>query len=274
MNASLERSPLGKPTRYADQYDAALLYTIARAPEREGLGIAHPLPFSGVDVWTAYELSWLNGRGKPEIALATFRIPVDSPNVVESKSVKLYVNSFSGTRFASATAVARTLRDDLSRACEQPVTVTLTHPHTFAQLRVGELPGQSIDDFDVEIGDYSPAPHFLVAAGASVDETLVSNLFKSNCPVTGQPDWGSVQIRYRGPRIDHVGLLRYIVSFRRHESFHEHCVERMFVEITERCRPERLSVHARFVRRGGIDINPFRSNWEAPPADNVRSGRQ
>jgi 7-cyano-7-deazaguanine reductase len=194
--------------------------------------------------------------------------------MVESKSVKLYLNSFSQTRFGSPGAVGRALTDDLARACGAPVTVELVRPAAFAQLAVEPLAGTSIDDLDVEIHDYSPRPDALAADGATVEETLVSELFKSNCPVTGQPDWGSVQIRYRGPKIDRTGVLRYLVSFRSHTGFHEHCVERIFVELRGRCRTERLTVCARFTRRGGIDINPFRSDWESPPAAPGRTARQ
>lgn len=274
MKSSLRQSPLGRSTTYGGRYDPALLYPVARAPQRAALGLGAAVPFSGADLWTAYELSWLNARGKPEIAVGMFRVPVESPNVVESKSVKLYLNSFSETRLDASAELERMLREDLGRACGAPVAVELVGARAFAPLRVEELGGDSIDHLEVEIDDYSPAPHLLSSAGAAVEETLVSDLFKSNCPVTGQPDWGSVQIRYRGPKIDRAGLLRYIVSFRGHAGFHEHCVERMFVEIMRRCGPERLSVYARFMRRGGIDINPFRSNWEAAPATNVRTGRQ
>ena len=272
--ASIDDSPLGKPASYKHEYDPGLLFPIARAPQREALGLSGPLPFSGADLWTAYELSWLGARGKPEIAIARFRVPAESPRLVESKSVKLYLNSFSQTRFAVQEEVAGALRDDLARGCGSPVGVELVRPAAFARLGIDELAGESIDGLDVEVRDYSPQPDALATGGATVEETLVSHLFKSNCPVTGQPDWGSVQIRYRGPRIDRPGLLRYIVSFRQHAGFHEHCVERMFVDIHSRCRPERLTVYARFTRRGGVDINPFRSNWEQAPAVGGRTARQ
>ena len=272
--ASHDDSPLGKPASYKDEYDPGLLFSIARAPQREAIGLSGALPFSGADLWTAYELSWLTPSGKPEIAIARFRVPAESPSLVESKSVKLYLNSFSQTRFAGQEEVARALRDDLARGCRGPVAVELVRPAAFARLAIDELVGESIDDLDVEMRDYSPQPDALAAGGATVEETLVSHLFKSNCPVTGQPDWGSVQIRYRGSKIDRAGLLRYIVSFRQHTGFHEHCVERMFVDVRDRCRPERLTVYARFTRRGGVDINPFRSNWEPAPAPGGRTARQ
>jgi len=272
--ASIDGSPLGKPASYKDEYDPGLLFPIARAPQREAIGLSGVLPFSGTDLWTAYELSWLAPNGKPEIAIAYFRVPAESPSLVESKSVKLYLNSFSQTRLAGQHEVARALQDDLSRACGKPVAVELVRPAAFARLAIDELAGESIDDLDVETRDYSPQPDALAVGGATVEETLVSHLFKSNCPVTGQPDWGSVQIRYRGPKIDRAGLLRYVVSFRQHTGFHEHCVERMYVDLRDRCRPERLTVYARFSRRGGVDINPFRSDCEPAPAPGGRTARQ
>jgi 7-cyano-7-deazaguanine reductase len=269
-----EASPLGKQRPYPARYDPAVLFSIGRAEQRAALGLTGPLPFSGADLWTAYELSWLAPSGKPEIAIARLRVPAESPSIVESKSVKLYLNAFSQTRFTRQEEVARALRDDLSRACGGPVVVELLPPAAFARLGIESLAGESIDDLEIEVRDYSPQPDALAAGGATVEETLVSHLFKSNCPVTGQPDWGSVQIRYRGPRIDRAGLLRYVVSFRQHAGFHEHCVERMFVELRDRCRPERLTVYARFTRRGGVDINPFRSNWEQAPEPGGRTARQ
>jgi 7-cyano-7-deazaguanine reductase len=266
--------PLGKPTPYKDEYDPKLLVPIARGAERARFGVTGALPFSGADLWTAYELSWLGPGGKPEIAIARFRVPAESPNIVESKSVKLYLNSFSQTRFARAAEVERALRDDLARACGAPVSVELVRPAAFTRLAIEALAGESIDGLDIEVHDYSPRPDALAAAGATVEETLVSDLFKSNCPVTGQPDWGSVQICYRGPKIDRAGLLRYLVSFRQHAGFHETCVEHVFVELQDRCRPERLTVYARFTRRGGVDISPFRSNWEQAPAARGRTARQ
>lgn len=269
-----EESLLGKPAPYKDQYDPALLFPIARAPQREALGLAGALPFSGADLWTAYELSWLGPTGKPEVAIARFRVPAESPNIVESKSAKLYLNSFSQTRFAAPEEVERALRDDLSRACGGPVAVELVRPAAFAQLAIEELAGESIDGLDIEVRDYSPQPDALAAGGAAVEETLVSHLFKSNCPVTGQPDWAEVRIAYRGPRIDRTALLRYLVSFRDHAEFHEQCVERIFVDVLRQCRPGMLSVEARYTRRGGLDINPWRAMAGSAPPPARRALRQ
>src|SRR5262245_13745011 len=271
--SKLEDSPLGKPATYGGRYDPGLLFSIERAPQRAALGIGDRLPFSGADLWTAYELSWLDLRGKPAIAIASFSVAAESPRIVESKSLKLYLNSFGQTRFDSA-AVERAITGDLGAAFGAAVAIDLVPPREFAQLRLAELEGKSIDDLAIEVHEDAPRADLLGAAGAAVEETLVSQLFKSNCPVTGQPDWGSVQVRYRGPRIDRPGLLRYLVSYRQHAGFHEHCVERIFVDLRERCRPEKLSVYARFTRRGGIDINPFRSDWESAPATGIRTARQ
>jgi 7-cyano-7-deazaguanine reductase len=272
--SSPEDSPLGRPAEYRERYDPGLLFAIERAPQRAALGLEGALPFSGADLWTAYELSWLDPRGKPEVAIARFSVPAGSPRIVESKSLKLYLNAFSQTPFDSSAAVERTLASDLGRAFGVVVAVEVIGPPAFPRLRLAEPAGESIDDLAIEVRDYSPRPDLLAAAGPVVEEALVSGLFKSNCPVTGQPDWGSVQVRYRGPRIDRAGLLRYLVSFRRHSGFHEHCVERIFVDLRARCRPEKLTVYARFTRRGGIDINPFRSDWEPPPRDDARTARQ
>ena len=270
----LTSSPLGHATTYADAYDPALLFPVERAPQREELGLGAVLPFRGRDVWTAYELSWLDPAGKPQIAVATFVVPADSPAIVESKSVKLYLTAFNQSRFADAAAVAAAIRADLSTATGAAVEVALTLPADFGALGHAELDGESIDDQPLAAVDAAPVPEALLAAGAVRSETLSSRLFRSVCPVTGQPDFASLQIRYRGAPIDRAGLLRYLVSFRRHSGFHEHCVERIFVDLQRRCRPLSLAVHARFTRRGGVDINPWRSSGDLPPPRNLRTARQ
>lgn len=269
---SRPETPLGREVPYPERYDPTLIFPIAREEGRARLGLVGELPFTGVDVWNAYELSWLGPGGKPEVALATVLLPCESRALPESKSFKLYLNSFSQTVFADAAAVRETIARDLAAACGAPVAVALASAAAPVELR--PLAGESLDALDVAIADYAPNPALLAAGGEVVEESLVSDLLKSNCPVTGQPDWGSVQVRYRGPRIDRAGLLAYIVSFRGHADFHEHCVERMFVDIAARCRPERLSVYARYTRRGGLDINPFRTNWERGAPPNVRTPRQ
>ena len=279
---SPEESQLGKPVAYPDRYDASLLYPIARASKREEIGIAGAPPFFGADLWTAYELSWLNPRGKPQLALAHFTIPCETPNITESKSLKLYLGSFNGTVFANPDAVRERLRADLSeavwRGAPAPATVgvRLVLPDLFDQEQVQELDGLSLDRLDIECTQYSPAPELLTSAvdEQPVEEVLTSNLLKSNCLVTGQPDWGSIQIHYTGPQIEQGGLLRYLVSFRNHNEFHEQCVERIFMDIWRRCKPSRLAVYARYTRRGGLDINPLRTSHPMALPANVRNARQ
>lgn len=270
----LAASPLGHATTYAEGYDPALLFPVERAPLRAELCLPQPLPFDGVDLWTAYELSWLDPDGRPRVAIASFAVPAASPSIVESKSVKLYLTAFNQTRFAAQSDVAATIARDLSAATGAPVGVTLAAPADFAALPHGELSGTWLDALPFAGPADAPAPQRLAAAGPAVDETLCTRLFRSLCPVTGQPDYASVQIRYRGPRIDAPGLLAYLVSFRRHPGFHEHCVERIFADVWQRCAPQALAVYARFTRRGGVDINPFRGNGFDPPAASVRTARQ
>ena len=279
---SPDQSQLGKPVQYADRYDPSLLFPIARAPKREEIGIAGAPPFFGADLWTAFELSWLNPRGKPQLAIAHFTVPCETPNIVESKSLKLYLGSFNNSTFASADEVRERLRADLSEAvwrgapAPSTIGVRLLLPELFDQEPVQELDGLSLDRLDVACTDYTPAPQLLAAAfdEQPVEEVLTSNLLKSNCLVTGQPDWGSVQIRYTGPQIDQEGLLRYLVSFRNHNEFHEQCVERIFMDVWRRCRPTRLAVYARYTRRGGLDINPLRTSHPMALPANVRTARQ
>jgi 7-cyano-7-deazaguanine reductase len=275
-------SPLGKATAYVDRYDPSLLFALPRQPKRAEIGIEGAPPFMGADLWTAYELSWLNPRGKPQVALAHITVPCETPNLVESKSLKLYLNSFNQTVFESAEAVRQRLRQDLSEAVwrGQPVGgsvgVRLLEPPAWSAETVAALEGLSLDRLDVECADYTPAPHHLQAdhSQPQVQEALVSDLLKSNCLVTGQPDWGSVCIAYVGAPIDQAGLLRYLVSFRQHHEFHEQCVERIFMDIWTRCRPVRLSVYARYTRRGGLDINPWRTSHPQQPPASQRTARQ
>jgi 7-cyano-7-deazaguanine reductase len=261
-----------------------LLFPIARAVKRQEIGVGAQAPFFGADMWTAYELSWLNLRGKPQVALVQVVVPCETPNIVESKSFKLYLNSFNNSRFAAAAAVLVHLRTDLSEALSRgaatagasSVGVKLLLPDMFDREPLQELDGLNLDRLDIECSRYTPAPDLLNAAfdEAPVSEVLTSHLLKSNCLVTGQPDWGSVQISYSGPQIEQEGLLQYLVSFRNHNEFHEQCVERIFMDIWTRCKPAKLAVYARYTRRGGLDINPFRTSYPQalPPA--VRTARQ
>jgi 7-cyano-7-deazaguanine reductase len=272
--SDLDASPLGHLTRYADAYDAGLLFPVERAPQRAQLGFGTTPPFRGADLWTAYELTWLDAHGKPQVAIASFSVPASSPRLVESKSVKLYLTAFNQTRFASEREVAATIAHDLSAATGASVDVALTMPDGFATLPHAELAGTCLDALPVAVDRYECHPEALVASGPAVAETVFTRLFRSVCPVTGQPDYASVQIAYRGARIDHAGLLQYLVSFRRHPGFHEHCVERIFADVWQRCRVDALTVYARFTRRGGIDINPWRTSGDEPPPPSARTARQ
>jgi 7-cyano-7-deazaguanine reductase len=272
-----EASPLGKPTAYRAEYDPSLLFPIARQGKRDELGITGTLPFFGVDIWNAYEVSWLNLRGKPQVAIATLTVPADSPNIIESKSFKLYLNSFNQTRLAGPQALMELLRADLSAGFGAPVQLALTTPDAFSSLKMGELEGLLLDRLDIEVDDYTPNPALLQANHEEVivEEILLSHLLKSNCLVTGQPDWGSIQIRYVGAPIDQEGLLRYLIGFRNHNEFHEQCVERIFIDLLRQCKPQKLAVYARYTRRGGLDINPWRSNFTTGQRPlNLRNARQ
>lgn len=277
-----ERSQLGKVSAYIDQYDASLLFPLPRDTKRREIGITGSIPFLGADLWTAFELSWLNPKGKPQVALAHITIPCESTHIVESKSFKLYLNSFNNTRFESADAVRDRIKSDVSAAIwhgglvQASAGVRVLLPELFDCEPVHELVGLCIDRLDVECDRYQPAPELLTAVfnEQPVTETLTSHLLKSNCLVTGQPDWGSVQISYSGPQIDQAGLLQYIVSFRNHNEFHEQCVERIYMDVMARCKPTKLAVYARYTRRGGLDINPWRSSHPQLPPANVRTARQ
>ena len=277
-----EQSPLGRNSAYVDRYDASLLFPLPRAPKRAEIGLAGEAPFFGADLWTAYELSWLNLRGKPQVALAHFMVPCETLNLVESKSLKLYLNSYNSTRFADAAAVQARLRTDLSeavwRGADQPATVgvRLVLPEAFEREPMHSLDGLNLDRLDIECTQYQPAPELLRATvgEAPVSEVLTSDLLKSNCLVTGQPDWGSVRIAYSGPQIDQERLLQYLVSFRNHNEFHEHCVERIFMDLWTHCQPIKLEVYARYTRRGGVDINPWRTSHPMALPKSVRTARQ
>jgi 7-cyano-7-deazaguanine reductase len=277
-----EDSGLGKPAAYRDQYDPSLLFPISRLPKRAELGLHGAMPFFGADLWSAFELSWLTPRGKPQVAIAHVTVPCETPNIVESKSFKLYINSFSNSRFAGPEEVQERLRTDISELVwrgaptQASVGVRMLLPEVFDREPVQEMDGVNLDRLDIECTHYLPAPELLTAAfdEQPVQEVLTSHLLKSNCLVTGQPDWGSVQIRYSGPQIDQGALLRYLVSFRNHNEFHEQCVERIFMDLWQRCKPVKLAVYARYTRRGGLDINPFRTSHPLAMPANVRTARQ
>lgn len=271
----LKDAPLGKQSSYSLNYDPSLLFTIPRQNKREDIQVKDPLPFDGIDIWNAYELSWLNEKGKPQIALAEIFVPCRSPRIFESKSFKLYLNSFNQSAFSSAEKVKKIIEGDLTKAAGANVEVNLFLPNQFNQIKIGEFDGISIDDIDLEISSYNLSPQFLTVGEKIVEETLCSNLLKSNCLGTGQPDWASLSIHYVGPQINRENLLRYIISFRNHNEFGEHCVERIFMDLLKRCNPQRLSVYGRYTRRGGIDLNPHRTNFpKGSFAANIRNFRQ
>jgi len=273
---ALAELTLGKATGYQAEYDASLLQGVPRKLNRDAIDLNETLPFHGTDIWTGYELSWLNARGKPMVAIAEFQLSYDSQNLIESKSFKLYLNTFNQTKFDSLKVLQATLAQDLSRCADGEVSVKIIEPKHFLTQRVVELPGTCIDNLDIEVNDYNFNPEYLQGSTDDkvvVAETLNSNLLKSNCLITSQPDWGSVMIRYQGPKIDREKLLRYLISFRQHNEFHEQCIERIFVDLKRFCNCAKLTVYARYTRRGGLDINPYRSDFEHPP-ESHRLARQ
>ncbi|VVO10256.1 NADPH-dependent 7-cyano-7-deazaguanine reductase QueF [Pseudomonas fluorescens] len=276
MHPAAEHSPLGKSSEYISTYTPSLLFPIPRAAKWAELGLsAETLPYKGVDFWNCFELSWLLPSGKPVVAIGEFSIPADSPNIIESKSFKLYLNSLNQTPFADRQSLEATLQADLSAAAGKPVGVRIRSLSEVQAEGVAGLPGVCIDELEVSVSDYAqPRPELLRCDESRViEESVHSHLLKSNCPVTGQPDWGSVAVEYRGAALDHASLLAYLVSFRQHADFHEQCVERIFLDLQRLLKPEKLTVYARYVRRGGLDINPYRST-EALELPNLRLVRQ
>jgi 7-cyano-7-deazaguanine reductase len=260
---------------YVTTYMPSLLESIPRADQRQTLGIAEgSLPFKGLDIWNAYEFSWLNAKGKPEVAVAQLQVPGKSPKMMESKSLKLYLGSYSNTPFSNRAEVIKTLEGDLTLAAQAAVGVTLLTPDQVQHESMGQFIGTNLDTLDIEIEEYYWNPDFLVLESSTiVREAVYTNLFKSLCPMTGQPDFASILIQYNGNSISHAGLLKYLVSYREHAEFAEQVAERIFMDVMNRCRPERLAVSARYTRRGGIDINAHRTHEEALPPE-VRLWRQ
>ncbi|MFC3608898.1 NADPH-dependent 7-cyano-7-deazaguanine reductase QueF [Stutzerimonas tarimensis] len=276
MQHPAELSPLGKASAYLDRYSPELLFPIPRSPKWAELGLtAETLPYQGFDVWNCYELSWLLPTGKPVVAIGEFVIPADSPSIIESKSFKLYLNSFNQTVFSDFDEVARTLRQDLSDVAGKPVAVRIRTLGEVEGEEMRALPGQCIDELDLTVSAYEAPDASLLRCDPErrVEACLHSHLLKSNCPVTGQPDWGSLVVDYHGAALVPDSLLAYLISFRQHADFHEQCVERIFLDLRERLQPERLTVYARYVRRGGLDINPYRSTHPLE-SSNLRLARQ
>ncbi len=254
-----EQSELGKKAKYNPYYNPDVLFAIPRQSKRDEIGITGALPFIGFDIWNHYEVSWLNEKGKPVVAIAELIYPCESQNIIESKSMKLYFNSFNNTAFKDIQVLQATIANDLSARVGSPVLVKVTDlmDAKFGRFYAG-MEGQCLDALDIECSVYMVRSEFLSSEPFVVEETLYSNLLKSNCLVTHQPDWASVQIRYKGNKINHEGLLKYLVSFRNHNEFHEQCIERIFVDIMKFCQPEELAVYGRYTRRGGLDINAYR----------------
>lgn len=275
--AALAHLSLGKATAYADQYDAGLLQPVPRQLARDAIGLAEgmTLPFVGHDIWHGYELSWLNSKGKPMVALLTVVVPYDSDNLIESKSFKLYLNSFNQTRFRDISQVYQTMQQDLSVCAGKPVSVTIHHVNELVAFQPTWIPGRCLDELDIEIDQYQYQDGLLRLCDSAdtIEEKLHSHLLKSNCLITSQPDWASVFIHYKGPAICHESLLRYLISFRQHNEFHEQCVERIYHDIWRLAAPEFLAVYACYTRRGGLDINPLRSSVPYTPP-NIRLTRQ
>jgi 7-cyano-7-deazaguanine reductase len=274
----LDHLSLGKIVEYAKEYDNSLLQPVPRSLSRDSIKLPKQLPFHGTDIWNGYELSWLNTKGKPQVAILRCEVPITSPNLIESKSFKLYLNSLNQSQFANVDEVTQVLSEDLSNCAGENVTVHVIPSTQFDSIEFGHFSGLCIDDLDIQIDDFDITPELLklnpsTKTDGTCSETLVSHLLKSNCLITNQPDWGSILIKYTGSQISHEGLLRYLISFRQHNEFHEQCVERIFYDILQQCKPQKLTVYARYTRRGGLDINPFRSNFEAPYQD-ARLARQ
>ncbi len=256
---------LGIPVSYPTRYSPEILYPIARPARR--------VPMLGCDIWTAFELSWRLPSGKPQVAVGEFVFPSSSPMLIESKSLKLYLNSLNSHVISGISDATTLISSDLSAVTQGPVRVTL-YSVMDAPFCMTPSIGICLDDLEISTTTYTPTPEFLFTTHGEISETLVSHLFRSSCPVTQQPDWASVIIDYHGFQMDHAGLLRYLVSYREHQGFHEHCVEAIFTDIMERCHPNSLSVYARFTRRGGLDINPFRSTDLDIPTTVLRLIRQ
>ena len=276
QDKSLNALKLGQQTKYAEKYDRTLLQPVPRRLNRDQLNITATQPFTiGADIWTAYEISWLNPKGVPQVAIADVSIDFRSKNLIESKSFKLYLNSFNQTTFADFADVQQTLQRDLQDCAQGEVNVRLNSLADYTAQPIVALSGDCIDAQDIEVRNYAFNATLLnhCTGDHLVEETLVSHLLKSNCLITQQPDWGSLQIHYVGKQINREQLLRYIISFRQHNEFHEQCIERIFCDLMQYAKPEKLTVYARYTRRGGLDINPYRSNFEPLP-QNVRLARQ
>ena len=262
----LHTGPLGEAAKYSEGYSTERLFPMPRVEGRSTVGLEQAPAWVGADVWTGYEFSWLNTRGKPQVAVLRITVDAASTHIVESKSMKLYLNGYAQTRFDHADEVRGRLTADLSVAFGAQVQVALLALDD-SQLEVALPAGQSLDDVDIEISDYQRNPSLLALSSGNVatdskpvSEALITHLFRSLCPVTAQPDWASLTVAYTGAAIDRAGLLKYLVSYRQHQAFHETTIERIYTDIWQRCQPQRLQVRGYFLRRGGLDISPMRSS--------------
>lgn len=264
-----EQSQLGKKADYESQYNPEKLFPIPRKLNRDKIGLADKIPFYGIDIWNHYEVSWLDSKGKPIVAIAEIIYDCTSENIIESKSMKLYFNSFNNTKINDIKTLGNTIKNDIEARIHSPVIVNIILLRKFQnELLFSGFKGISIDDLSVECTQYFIDPTLLKTEEKIAQETLCSDLLKSNCLVTNQPDWGSVMIQYSGKKINHESLLQYIVSFRNCNEFSETSIERIFTDIMKYCQPESLFVYGRFTRRGGLDINVIRSTEPVSPKDN------
>ncbi len=272
-------NPLGKQVKYDMSYDKSLLFPIERMVGRTKILLNGLLPFKGYDLWNCYELSWLNLSGKPEVRILSFIVSADSQYLIESKSIKLYLNSFNNMKFTNDSAIHELIKKDLSNVSKSDVKLQIGKLDEYNKTNMALFDGICLDNLDIEINDYQVNKSFLKLESVTnneVEEILYSNLFKSNCLVTNQPDWASIMIKYKGKKINHESLLKYLISYRNHSGFHEECVERIFVNLMEICSPKELSILAKYTRRGGVDINPFRTNLDlkSTEIDKIRDVRQ
>ena len=277
-DSEIKLNPLGQSVGYQSEYQAGLLFPVERKEKRDELGLSVKLPFVGQDIWNAYELSWLNPKGLPQVGIGEVFFNANSAKIIESKSLKLYLNSLNQKRFSNVEEVAQTIQNDLSIASESEVIVSIKPVEQNSSHMVSPISAICIDEQDISIDSYNYQPELLQLENSLqreliVAESLCSHLLKSNCLITNQPDWASIYIEYKGAKIDRSGLLRYIVSFRNHNEFHEQCVERIFCDIWRICQPQELTVNARYTRRGGLDINPWRCSYKKVVA-NKRLVRQ
>ena len=273
IDSKLQNPQLGQATEYSRKYNPTLLFPIARAAKRAEINVTAPLPFYGYDVWNAYELSWLNEKGKPQAAIGEIIFPCETPNIIESKSMKLYFNSLNNSHFSNLKNVTETIKNDLSKSAGKPIELDIQLIENTKAIRTEMFNGKCLDNLDISTNDYQVNPSLLNTENEPVKETLYSNYFNSICLATGQPDWASIKIQYCGNKINHESLLKYLISYRNHSEFHEQCIERAFIDIQEQCQPTALTIEARFTRRGGIDINPIRSTEKITPS-NHRQIRQ